>query len=185
MMVLRQTNFSRRDAILLLVGAFVMHLWSLCFTQQQTIFIDAAHPRQTLVVTQTSTASASAPIETPSVFVADGHNLTSTDLPDTSIVQVDGDHLPDTSVLAHAPGWTLFRNLYMSNGTLYLIANQSHRSEFPEIRLMASHPLEAKNTPENIAAREPSDLDITFITPEEAQSRWGDRIFSVQGSTVS
>ena len=26
-----------------------------------------------------------------------------------------------TKILAHAPGWTIFRNLYTSNGTLYIV----------------------------------------------------------------
>ena len=181
-MLFRHGGLSRRDAFLLLIGASLMHLWSVIFNgqnqQHQAIFIDAQpqidrvdhtitntqiHTRvETETVTQTITAPAA--IETPSI---------------------SSGHLLDTSLSAHAPGWTLFRNLYMSNGTLYLVVPESQRSDFPQIRLMASHPLTAYNTPENIAAREPSELDMTFITPEEAHSRWGDRILTVQGNTVS
>ena len=176
-MAWRNGGLSRRDAFLLLIGAFFMHMCSILFSQQ-TIFIDAYHSQvdhdtatKTVVrtrhftVTETTTVEA-APVETPSVVVAH-------------------EKLPDTFVLAHAPGWTLFRNLYMSNGTLFVVASESDRSKFPEIRLMASHPLVAYNTPENIAAREPSNLDMTFITPEEAKERWGDRILPVEGNTVS
>jgi len=176
-MVLRHGGLSRRDAFLLLLGASSMHIWSLLFSQQQTqtVLIDA-HPQlttidhtvtnteiriQTHIVTQTSTSPVS--IQTPT---------------SPSVAH-------DTSILAHAPGWTLFRNLYMSNGTLFLVADELERSNFPEIRMMASHPMLALNTPENIAAREPSELDMTFITPEEAQTRWGDRILSIEGNTVS
>lgn len=174
-MALRSGGLSRRDAFLLLIGAFFMHMCSMLFSQQ-TIFIDAHQSTvdhtvtstqfriRPVTVTQTTTAVAA--IETPSVAYGV--------LP-----------LPDTSVLAHAPGWTLIRNLYMSNGTLFLVATESQRSKFPEIRMMASHPLPAFNTPENIAAREPSIFDMTFITPEEAQSRWGNRILLVEGNTVS
>lgn len=173
-MVLRNGGLTRRDAFLLLIGAFFMHICSILFSQQQSIFIDAHHSTvgqtvtatktrmRTSTVTQTTTATVA--IETPSVAYGD---------------------LPDTSILAHAPGWTLIRNLYMSNGTLYLVAGESDRSKFPEIRMMASHPLEAFNTPENIAAREPTIFDMAFITPEEAQTRWGNRILSVEGNTVS
>ena len=157
-----------------------MHMCSILFSQQ-TIFIDT-YPSQSpdehshhhtvtnteirtrhFTVTETTTASAAA-IETPSVA---------------------NSNLPDTLILAHAPGWTLFRNLYMSNGTLFVVASESDRSSFPEVRMMASHPLVAYNTPENIAAREPSNFDMTFITPEEAKTRWGDRILPVEGNTVS
>jgi hypothetical protein len=178
-MVLRNGGLSgRRDAFLLLIGAFFMHLCSLLFSQQ-TILIDAYqspvdHSRHHTVtsteirtrhytVTETTTAAAVA-TETPSVSY---------------------DTLPDTFILAHAPGWSLFRNLYMSNGTLFVVASESDRSKFPEIRMMASHPLVAYNNPENIAAREPSDFDMTFITPEEAKTRWGNRILPVEGNTVS
>ena len=175
-MAFRNGGLSRRDAFLLLVGAFFMHICSFLFGQQ-TIFIDA-HQSQVdhhhtvtntefrtrrVTITQTTTAAAVAS-ETPS----DAYG-----------------HLSDTSVLAHAPGWTLFRNLYMSNGTLFIVADELQRSKFPEIRLMASHPLPAFNTPENIAAREPSIFDMSFITPEEAKTRWGNRILSVEGNTVS
>lgn len=174
-MVFRHGGLSRRDAILLLIGASIMHIWSLLFSQPQAIIIDTQstleHDHtitsiQTQIHTHTVIQTSTAAVSTDSSFAAYGDS-------------------PDTSVLAHAPGWTLFRNLYMSNGTLFLVASESHRSKFPEIRMMASHPLEAINTPENIAAREPSDLDMAFITPEEAQTRWGNRILSVQGNTVS
>ncbi|KAF8809914.1 hypothetical protein BYT27DRAFT_7232134 [Phlegmacium glaucopus] len=175
-MMLRNGGLSRRDAFLLLIGASSMYIWSLLFSEKHTSFTDALPQintvdhtitntqiqTQTRVVTRTSTATLA--IETP--YVAYGNDVL------------------NTSVLAHAPGWTLFRNLYMSNGTLFLVADQLHQSKFPEIRRMASHPLEAVNDPDNIAAREPSDLDMTFITPEEAQTRWGDRVLSVEGNTI-
>lgn len=173
-MVFRHGGLSRRDAFLLLIGASSMHIWSLLFSQPQNVFIDA-HPQldlatvtqiQTQIVTQTAT----------SVIEID---------PTPSPLVTNSNDRPDTSILAHAPGWTLFRNLYMSNGTLFLVAEEYQRSKFPEIRKMASHPLEAFNTPANIAAREPSDLDMTFITPEEARTRWGDRVWAVEGNTVS
>ena len=182
MVFLRNSGLSgRRDAFLLVIGAFFMHLCSLLFSQQ-TIFIDTyqspdEHNRQhtvtntevqTRLVTVTETITAAAvPTETPSVS------------------SVSYSTLPDTFVLAHAPGWTLFRNLYMSNGTLFVVASESDRSKFPEIRMMASHPMVAFNSPENIAAREPSKFDMSFITPEEAETRWGNRILPVEGNTVS
>ena len=172
-MVLRGGGLSRRDAFLLLIGAFFMHMCSLLFSQQ-TIFIDAH--QSTVDHTVTSTEIRFRPITVTQTTTA----VIATETPSVSYV-----NLPDTSILAHAPGWTLIRNLYMSNGTLYLVASDSQRSKFPEIRMMASHPLPADNSPENIAAREPSDFDMAFITPEEAQSRWGNRILPVEGNTVS
>jgi len=97
--------------------------------------------------------------------------------------------LPETTIVEHVPGWTLFENVYMSNGTL-LILSSSPVSEFPDIRYMTSTGLVAENTPENIAAREPTPWNMDFVTPEEALQRWGKvatgrRVWSVEGNTVS
>ena len=98
---------------------------------------------------------------------------------------------PETSLIAHAPGWTLFHHLYMSNGTFFILSSEP-QSSFPEIRMMISTGLPAENTPENIAQREPTSQDMQFITPDEAQRRWGgnithgerNRILTVEGNTV-
>jgi hypothetical protein len=34
------------------------------------------------------------------------------------------DHMPQTEVIAHGDGWTLFENLYMYNGTLLIISDE-------------------------------------------------------------
>ncbi|KAH9858516.1 hypothetical protein C2E23DRAFT_4452 [Lenzites betulinus] len=97
--------------------------------------------------------------------------------------------IPETTILSHAPGWTVFRNIYMSNGTMYIVT--SRPSSFPDIRMITSTGLAAENTPENIAAREPTAEDMMFLTPQEAQDLWGadvgshekNRIWSVPGNT--
>jgi hypothetical protein len=97
---------------------------------------------------------------------------------------------PHTSITAHAPGWTLFRNLYMSNGTLYILT--SRPDTFPEIRLMTSTGLPAENSAENIAAREPTKENMDFISPDDALERWGgdpdrgetNKVWTVEGNTV-
>jgi len=78
----------------------------------------------------------------------------------------------------------------MSNGTLLILT--SAPKEFPEIRMMTSTGLEAVNTPENIATREPTRENMDFITPEDALERWGgkpeigttNRVWTVEGNTV-
>ncbi|KAJ7894098.1 hypothetical protein B0H13DRAFT_2339395 [Mycena leptocephala] len=76
------------------------------------------------------------------------------------------------------------------NGTLFIVSDT--QSDFPEIRLMASTPLEAWNTPENIRAREPGPYTMALVLSSEAQRRWGDdvrngrknRVWSVDGNTA-
>ncbi|KAF5375406.1 hypothetical protein D9615_007992 [Tricholomella constricta] len=140
-----------------------------------------AHPLtriSTLVSTEIETQT-----ETSTVFLDASPAPTSVDTPPPLALNHE---LPLTSIISHAPGWTLFRNLYMSNGTLYILS--SNRS-FPEIRLMTSTGLPAQNTPENIAAREPTTQNMDFITPEQARDRWGagekHRVLSVEGNTAS
>ncbi|KIL57616.1 hypothetical protein M378DRAFT_16126 [Amanita muscaria Koide BX008] len=95
--------------------------------------------------------------------------------------------LPHTSIIAHAPGWTLFRNLYMSGGTL-LIVTPSNNS-FPQLRMMTSPGYPIDNTPENIARREPTAEHMDFLTPEQADQRWKTsstayRVWSIKGNTI-
>ncbi|KAL0952933.1 hypothetical protein HGRIS_007146 [Hohenbuehelia grisea] len=96
--------------------------------------------------------------------------------------------LPETTIVEHAPGWTLFRNLYMSNGTLFIVT--SKRSSFPEVRMMTSTGLPADD---NELEREPRPENMDFLTPEEAKQRWGadpkrgekrNRVWSVEGNTL-
>lgn len=175
-------NFSlRRDAILILVGASCFYLLSLLLAHDSqdapTIIINTnvpqAPPPTTITTTVTTTVTSAPSLPTGSLDVGLAH------------------HLPETSILAHAPGWTVYRNLYMMNGTLMIVT--SNPSEIPEIRMMTSTGLTALNTPENIALREPSKQDMDIISPEEARRLWGGdinngerhRIRTVEGTTVS
>ncbi|CAA7259230.1 unnamed protein product [Cyclocybe aegerita] len=100
--------------------------------------------------------------------------------------------IPETSLIAHAPGWTLFRNLYMSNGTLLVVASDAEQNGFPQVRMMTSTGLIALTTPENIRLREPTEQEMQIITPKEAFARWGgssstderNRVWTVEGNTL-
>ena len=79
-----------------------------------------------------------------------------------------------TKILAHAPGWTIFRNLYMSNGTLYIVREDLLNGEegdfvpvehWPLVRMMTSTGLPGYANEESIREREPTDQDMAFITP--------------------
>lgn len=97
--------------------------------------------------------------------------------------------IPETEILTHAPGWTVFKNLYMSNGTFFVVSKKQ-RSQFPELAYILSVAIPALNTPENIQARIPTDQQMDFISPQEAAWRWGplrpgekNRIWSIEGNT--
>ncbi|KAF9653910.1 hypothetical protein BDM02DRAFT_3107056 [Thelephora ganbajun] len=97
--------------------------------------------------------------------------------------------IPETELVHHAPGWTIFKNLYMSNGTFYVVSDKP-RSEFPELLYILSVAIPALNTPENIQARLPTEQQMDFIGTKNALRRWGpvrpgekNRIWSITGST--
>jgi hypothetical protein len=135
-----------------------------------------------------------------------GHNWEHHGLPPAAEVSATEEHslikpsgeqegpLPKTNILAHAPGWTIFRNLYMSNGTLYIVRSDPQNDEegdfstvdkWPLVRMMTSTGLPGYATEESIREREPTDRDMAFITPVEAASRWGEDVYSVSGTSVS
>lgn len=157
-------RLSRRDGLLILIGASCLYTFS--------AIIDYAVPRSFPAV----------PLADPLLHPTP-HGL------DLGLHQ----YPPETSLIAHAPGWTLFRHLYMSNGTFFILSSDPDpQFSFPEIRMMISTGLPAENTPENIAQREPTSQEMQFITPDEAQRRWGgnithgerNRILTVEGNTV-
>jgi len=183
----------RRDAILFfIVGAATVYVWA--WFKARYPFVDSVQfglsqsfdgPKEkeilkvTQTITQTTTVTASATVT--AIATPTSH----------AILPIQD--LPLTEVLAHAPGWTLYRNLYMSNGTLFLIADEKGRRRIPEIRMMVSTSMEATVAPENIAAREPTPFVMRVLSPQEAKTRWssltGDakslnRVWTVEGNTV-
>ena len=111
--------------------------------------------------------------------------------PPTAVTSVDVlTTIPETKIIRHAPGWTVFKNLYMSNGTFYVVSDEP-RSEFPELLYIISVAIPALNTPENIQARLPTDQEMDFIGTKDALRRWGpqrlgdkNRIWPITGNTV-
>ncbi|KAF8335775.1 uncharacterized protein EI90DRAFT_3152800 [Cantharellus anzutake] len=90
--------------------------------------------------------------------------------------------MPSTTIIGTAPGWTLFENLYMSNGALLIISDDP-RSSFPDPLLLTSTGAPAENTPENIKAREPTKDHFDIISRDVARSRYGKRISTISDTT--
>jgi hypothetical protein len=179
---LRLRAISPRDAILILIGAASMHLFSFLFPplhdSSSTILFD------TQLATQDSQTNLS-----PALL--DTWHPPSPPSPPPSISPDLDREMPHTELVSHAPGWTIFRNLYMAGGTLFILT--PNPESFPDIKFMTSTGLPAVNSPESIAERMPTARDLAFISPEEAHRRWGgdhstrelNRIFPIGGSTVS
>lgn len=182
---------SIRDAILVFIGALSMLLaGSLRGTLQPSIYPEniIASPRLDARGIEQQRADLYA-------FEAQHIVAAHPNLPEANLKQLDLEYeLPETKITAHAPGWTVFENLYMANGTLYVVSSHP-QSDYPDIKYITSTGLFAVDSPENIAARMPTRRELSFITPEQARLRWGppraklaskgarNRVFSVQGNT--
>ena len=95
----------------------------------------------------------------------------------------------------------MFDNLYMSKGTLFVVTSpddppnplgfvngavkEGWENGFPSRRFMTSTGLPGYATEESIWEREPTDKDLSFISKDEAERRWGDQVWEVSGNTVS
>ncbi|WVR05900.1 hypothetical protein IAU60_002926 [Kwoniella sp. DSM 27419] len=86
-----------------------------------------------------------------------------------------------TEVLAHAPGWTIFDQLYLFNGTWFIVTDNP--SSIPLLRLMVSTGNEIWNDEESIKGREPTEKDMRIIFPSEAKRLWGQSASLVSGAT--
>lgn len=184
---------SRRDAVLILIGAFSMHFFTSLgpLTSQSIVKTTGFHVQAndeplvhefpTQNNQEISELLVAVPPESSNELVGQSTTFRNTDFSRLS-------SLPETTMVEHVPGWTLFRDIYMANGTLLILTSSPH--SFPDIRYMTSTGLPAENSPENIALREPTPWDIDIVSPEEALQRWGNhastrRVWSVEGNTVS
>jgi hypothetical protein len=73
--------------------------------------------------------------------------------------------------LLMALGWTIFKNLYQHNSTFLILT--SRPSDFPSIRHITSSGAPMGNTPDEIAAREPTENDMRLISPVQARELFG------------
>ncbi|KAM6494609.1 Protein of unknown function (DUF563) domain containing protein [Amanita muscaria] len=176
---------TRRDVFLVLFGACSMYIWSFIFNRPREHSLLLGAPIDLNInepEPNVSTPNAPTTVSTTAPPERDRDPLIGPSAPMTS--------LPHTSILAHAPGWTLFKNLYMANGTL-LIVSPSNDS-FPPIRMMTSPGYPAEATPEDMALREPKAEHMDFLTPEQAEKRWKAsgtesttyRVWSIKGNTI-
>jgi hypothetical protein len=185
---------TRRDAFLILLGAASMHLYSSLLSPP----VGSAIIFNTHLSAQDPLHYIPPPVQ-PVEPVQPVRNIKKRPPPPSDPLPTSpspepipnlGHEIPQTELVSHAPGWTIFRNLYMADGTLFIVT--SNPGSVPEIKLITSTGLRAENTPESIAARMPTSRDMSVITPEEARQRWGadqpteelNRIFPIEGSTV-
>ncbi|VDB90957.1 unnamed protein product [Peniophora sp. CBMAI 1063] len=89
--------------------------------------------------------------------------------------------VPGTKLMLHAPGWTLFDQLYLLNGTLYIITDQPEH--LPDTKFIMSTGLHITNGEENAAALLPTEKELRIITRAEAKSIFGAGANRIEGVT--
>jgi len=89
-----------------------------------------------------------------------------------------------STLLAHSPGWTMLTNLYLSNGTWFIVSDRGGFDDgyWPQRRLMTATGLPGYH--DNAEAREPTDREMMILTEEEARKRWGERVWDVEGLSL-
>ncbi|TFK54523.1 hypothetical protein OE88DRAFT_1655227 [Heliocybe sulcata] len=194
-------RLSGRDAFLILLGAFCMHILSLLSggfndgTKNEIVV--STHYNSTWQMHEHEHEDKGLRFEpqVPEHVVDTQPRRPEIEAPPAQTAQKSVDiatvaSLPGTKMVHHAPGWTIFHDVYMSNGTLFVVTDEEP-SEFPDPVYITSTGLPAVNSEENIRARLPTKYDLDFITTAEAQKRWGrrdgeaeNRVYSVEGNTV-
>ncbi|KZT58679.1 hypothetical protein CALCODRAFT_432171 [Calocera cornea HHB12733] len=86
-----------------------------------------------------------------------------------------------SNVVSHAPGFTIFENLYFLNGTAYLVS--SDPESFPARNLITGSGFGIYNSPEEVAAREPTDKDMQIISPQRARELFADAAVRLHGTS--
>lgn len=189
----RFRSISPRDAILILLGAASMHLISSFSSQVQEssiVFNTHVSSQDTLHDIPRPVQSATDPWHIPVPVPRKAAPPAPPPPPPAPTPTPNlGQEIPQTELVSHAPGWTIFRNLYMADGTLFIVT--SDPDSVPSIDFMTSTGLPAVNSPESIAERMPTFRDMAIISPQDAHQRWGGQskddlnsIFPVEGSTV-
>ncbi|KAK7019144.1 hypothetical protein R3P38DRAFT_2981304 [Favolaschia claudopus] len=79
---------------------------------------------------------------------------------------------------AHVHGFTVFDNIYLRNGTFYVVTEDA--ADLPPIERLLSRPLERKPGVDTT----PTNEQLQFITPGEAESVLGTRLTHIQGFSV-
>ncbi|KAI0819451.1 hypothetical protein BC628DRAFT_1332737 [Trametes gibbosa] len=87
--------------------------------------------------------------------------------------------VPETKIVAHVPGWTIFDRLYVLNGTIYIVSDSP--DDIPERKYMISTAAFIENGPEAEARRVPTDKEMRIISSDEARRLFGSEAERLDG----
>ncbi|KAH7907338.1 hypothetical protein BJ138DRAFT_992229, partial [Hygrophoropsis aurantiaca] len=90
--------------------------------------------------------------------------------------------LPSTRIVAHAPGWTVFDNLYVLNGTVFVVTDKP--GLIPDRALMTSTAVKIGNGKEMVEARIPGDAEMRIVSTAQAKALFGRSVELLDGVSV-
>ncbi|KAF9454843.1 hypothetical protein P691DRAFT_716768 [Macrolepiota fuliginosa MF-IS2] len=91
------------------------------------------------------------------------------------------DSVPQTKLVAHVPGWTVFDRLYILNGIVYIVADDL--TSLPDVSFVLSKGIFIEPGQEAEETRLPTDNDIRIISTEEARKLFGTGASIIDGVT--
>jgi hypothetical protein len=107
-------------------------------------------------------------------------------MPTTEIrVHVPGEYCNSirVEVLNVLQGWTVFDNLYLFNGTLFIVTDEPQ--QVPDRMLITSSGVALSNGPADVASRTPTDEDMQIISSAKAAEIFGSYASRMDGTSVS
>lgn len=91
--------------------------------------------------------------------------------------------VPETRILAHVPGWTIFDRLYALNGTVYVVTDNPEKA--PNATMMYSKGIFVMPGREEEEKRIPTDNEMRIISTQQATVLFGHSASIIDGVTVS
>ncbi|KZO92606.1 hypothetical protein CALVIDRAFT_504210 [Calocera viscosa TUFC12733] len=170
-------RFTGRDALVALLGACSLLVFSHIYGLRPSVFL-LPHAK-----TAAQIGLANVPGEVPVGFTLTPPNEYA--LPGRLYVAPPPARgvVPST-LLQHAPGWTMLTNLYLSNGTFFIVSDNGGFDEgyWPQRRYMIATGLPGDH--DNGHLREPTDREMQILTTDDARKRWGERVWDIEGLSL-
>ncbi|KAG8907553.1 hypothetical protein FRB99_003711 [Tulasnella sp. 403] len=91
--------------------------------------------------------------------------------------------IPQTQLLRHVTGWSVFKNLYAANGTFFIISDRPE--SFPPIREMIGTGHPPTTAKEDEVKHEPTDRDMQIISTQKAIQLFGNGALHISGTSVN
>ncbi|KAH9480565.1 hypothetical protein JR316_0007165 [Psilocybe cubensis] len=89
---------------------------------------------------------------------------------------------PESTIVSHVPGWTLFDKLYILNGTVYIVSDRP--VTVPDIQFIYSKGIFIEPGQEAELSRLPTEEQIRIISTKEAKAMFGTNAQIIDGVTL-